>query len=249
MRLTVLGSSGTYPATGNPASSYLVSAGGAHVWCDAGPGSFLALRDHIDPSDLEAIVITHEHPDHCLDVLTALHTLTYGPDQVRGLPLLAHASVLRRLEAFLDAGTGHPFFNTFAVTELGAGSSRPLGELTLDAIEMDHSVPTLGFRFASGDRSIFYTGDTGPGGTWIAKVGPVDLMLSEASFQGAPPTDGYTRHLTAGQAGEIAARTGATRLLLTHIPPHLDPMVSVKEAEITFGRTVMVAVPGTIHEV
>jgi ribonuclease BN (tRNA processing enzyme) len=70
------------------------------------------------------------------------------------------------------------------------------------------------------------------------------VMLSEASVQGPTADKEFPQHLTAGEAGEIAREVGAERLVLTHIPPYLQPSISVSEAEATFGRPVALAVPG-----
>jgi len=248
VRFTVLGSSGTYPTPTNPASSYLVATDETAIWCDAGSGGFQALASVIDPIDVDAIVISHRHPDHCVDLFAAFHALTYRPDPVRGVPLFAHRSVVDHILGFLDAEDDHAIRSTFDITCVDAGVSWTVGDLAIRSVGMDHSVPTLGFEFESDGRRLFYTADTGPNGKWIDQVGPVDLLVSEASFQG-DSADEYRQHLTAAQAGRIASRIGATRLVLTHIPPHLDPLTSVREAETTHGRTVMAAVPGTTYEV
>lgn len=247
MRLTVLGSSGTYPAPGDPGSSYLITAGSTNIWCDAGPGSFGELTARIDLRAIDGIVLSHEHPDHCSDIFAAFHAFAYGAHRRQSVPLMANPQVFDRIRAFLGAGPSHPIDETFAMMPLIAGAPFDIGEVQVCAVDMDHSVPAVGFRFEHDGRSIFYTGDTGPNGDWISKVGRVDLLVSEATMQAH--SDGYSKHLTAAQAGTIARQIEAARLLITHIPPHLDRLTSVREAEATFGRTVMAAVPGSIHEV
>ena len=249
MRFTVLGSSGTYPTPINPASSYLIQTDETAIWCDAGSGGFQALASVIDPIDLDAIVISHRHPDHCVDLFAAFHALTYRPDPVRNVPLFANSSVIDHILAFLDADDDHVIHSTFDITCVEAERRWSVGDVAIRAVAMDHSVPTLGFEFESAGRRAFYTADTGADGTWVDEVGPVDLLVSEASFQGDDGDGAYRQHLTAGQAGRIASVVGATSLVLTHIPPHLDPLRSVREAENTHGRTVMAAVPGATYEV
>ena len=86
MRLTVLGSSGTYPAPSNPASGYLIESGGTRVWSEAEPGTFAALARCLDWDLLDAVVVSHRHPDHCMDLVSA----DTGPE--RGLaPVLRNA--------------------------------------------------------------------------------------------------------------------------------------------------------------
>ncbi len=249
VQLSVLGSSGTYPSQTNPASSYLITHGSTSIWCDAGPGSFQALLDVMNPDDLDAVVISHRHPDHCTDLFAAFHALTYRPRPIEGLTLIANRSVIDHVKGFLDAGHDHAIDRAFDIHVSEGGERHRVGGIEVEPVEMDHSAPTLGFRFAADGRTIFYTADTGPGGSWQASVGAVDLLVCEATMQGTPSGEGSGLHLTAAQAGEIASRIGATRLLLTHIPPHLETLMSVREAETTFGRTVMAAVPGTTHEV
>jgi ribonuclease BN (tRNA processing enzyme) len=247
VRFTVLGSSGTYPTPTNPASSYLLQTGDVAIWCDAGPGGFQALASIIDPGELDAIVVSHRHPDHCVDLFAAFHALTYRPEPICGVPLFANRSVIEHVTGFLDADDDHAIHTTFDIHLVEPGEEWVVGDVAIRAIEMDHSVPTLGLAFESVGRRLFYTADTGPNGTWIDQIGSVELLVSEASLQG--DCGGHRQHLTAAQAGEIASHLGATRLLLTHIPPHLDPLTSVREAEATYGRTVMAAVPGTTYEV
>ena len=119
MRLTVLGSNGTYPTPGRPASGYLVSAG-ATVWLDAGPGTLAAFLAGHDPDDLDALVLSHVHGDHCLDVLPLFNLLRYGAPRPP-LRVLAPPGVMERLAAFIGAGSDHAFWRVFAVEEVGPG--------------------------------------------------------------------------------------------------------------------------------
>lgn len=248
MRITVLGSSGTYPAADNPASSFLIATDSRSIWCDAGPGSFGALARLMDPADLDAVVLSHRHPDHCLDLLAAYHSLAYRPVPVTGMPLYASASVLDRLFAFLDAGEDHRIHATFDIVVMEEGEQYEIGDITVTPVAMSHTAPTLGTSYRSAGSEFFYTADTGRG-PWEESVGPVDLLVCEATLESGSEDGERVGHLSAEQAGRIARQIGAARLLLTHIPPHLDPSVSVLEAEHTFGGPVAWAEPGATHEV
>ncbi len=127
-----------------------------------------------------------------------------------------------------------------------------LAEARIDDLRREANrspVPTGGSRWEASNRTLFFTADTGPAGAWRDQARGVDVLLSEASYQGAVENKEYPQHMTAGEAGQIARDIGAKKLVLTHIPPYLDPSRSVHEAELTFDRPVALAVPGTIFDV
>lgn len=237
MRLSIVGASGTFPTHGRPASGYLIEQGGTRVWCDAGPGTFMSLP--VDPDTIDAVVVSHQHPDHCSDLTAAFHAWTYRAEPRDPVPLYAPQAVWDRLVAYVEQEP--PCFD---FTPVWTGDSARVGELTVTFVEMDHSVPTVGSLWDGNGRTLFFTGDTGPAGEWPKLAAGVDVLLSEASYQEATKNPDYPHHLSAAEAGEIARSIGARQLILTHIPPYLDPSVSVAEAEAVFDRPVRLAVPG-----
>jgi ribonuclease BN (tRNA processing enzyme) len=249
VRLTVLGSSGSYPAAGRPGSGYLLEQRGTRVWCDAGPGTFDALARTIDIDLVDAIVVSHRHADHCADLLAALHAWAYRPEPRLGVPLYAPISVFEALEAFLDADAGHDLHRVFDFHPVGDGSRADIGELDVRFVITDHSVPNVASRFSDGSRVFAFTGDTGPEGSWHPIVEGAHLLLCEATYQESDEEPEYPHHLTAAEAGRIAREGGVRELMITHIPPNLDPDRSVGEAERTFDRPVAIAVPGASHKV
>lgn len=231
---------------GRPASGYLIEQSGTRVWCDAGPGTFVELP--VDSYMIDAVVISHQHPDHCSDLLTAFHAWTYCPEPRRGVPVYAPQAVWDRVSGFLDGGQGSRLGETFEFTPVWTGDVIEIGELSVSFVETDHSVPTVGSRWEADGRALFYTGDTGPKGNWQDMARDVDLMLSEAAYQERSDDD-YPHHLTSAEAGRIAREVQARRLVLTHIPPYLDVSRSVDEAERIFDRPVSVAMPGVSFDV
>lgn len=211
------------------------------VWCDAGPGTFTALP--LDAEMIDAIVISHQHPDHCSDLATAFHAWTYRPDPRRGVPVYAPQAVWDRLSDFLGKGPDSTLTETFDFHPVGGGDEMEIGEIAISFVDMNHSVSTVGSRWEGHNRTLFYTGDTGPG-EWKEAARDVDVLLSEASLQGTPAEKSVDHHLTAGEAGAIAREIGAHSLVLTHIPPYLDVTRSVHEAEVEFDRPVTLATPG-----
>lgn len=194
----------------------------------------------MDPDLIDAVVVSHQHPDHCADLATAYHAWTFRPSPRDPVSLLAPEAVWERLRAFLDKEPA-----CFEFTPVSTGVAATIGDLSVSFVNTDHSVPTVGSLWSANGRTLFFTADTGPGGEWSGRAENCDVMLSEASYQGSSEDKPYAHHLTAAEAGSIAREVGAGALMLTHIPPYLDKSVSVAEAEATFDRPVRLAVPGT----
>lgn len=246
MTLHVLGSSGSWPAPGLPSSGYVVSDGATRIILDLGFGTMPRLPD---PLDVDAVIVSHRHPDHCADVLALYHLWAYGETRKVGVPLIAPQSTLDSLAAFVQARSGNRFWEVFIAAPVSGGSTRHVGTFDLSFYDVDHSVSAVATRVANGERSLFYTGDTGLAGEWWTVVPAVNTVLSEASWQGSGDGGDYTQHLTATQAGRIAGAIGADQLIVTHLKPGLDPVRSVAEAQTTFPGPVSHADPGRIIEV
>jgi ribonuclease BN (tRNA processing enzyme) len=236
VELTVLGCSGSYGSpAGGACSGYLVRAGDAVIWMDCGNGTFAHLQQHANPADITAVVITHGHADHCVDIY-GLHVLyKYGLERA-GLPVYAPEGVEKTLEGLVGEWT-----DTFDWKLVGDGDRAAIGDVKLHFSRTDHPLPTVGLDLAQGGKRLVYTADTGP--DWSVEVFPpgADLVLSEATYQHddirAPI------HLSARQAGEAARAAKARRLMLTHLWPTLDPVASVEEGSEAFGHAVTLASP------
>lgn len=244
MKLSIIGASGTYPTLGHPASGYLIEQGPSRVWCDAGPGTFVTLP--VEPDLIDAIVISHQHPDHCLDLITAFHAFRYRPEPRDSIPVYCPAAVVERLTLFAD---NPELAKTYEFHPMSGGDSTVIGQIEVTFAWTDHSVPTLATRWEANGRVLAYSADTGPEGDWPEIAKDADLFVCEASYQGDLDSYDYKQHLTASVAGTIARAQGARRLMLTHIPPYLDKIISVSEAERTFDRPVELAVPGASRKV
>jgi len=239
VELTVLGCSGSYGSpAGGACSGYLVRAGDAVIWLDCGNGTFAHLQQHANPAELTAVVITHGHADHCVDIY-GLHVLNkYGLERA-GLPVYAPEGVEKTLEGLVGEWT-----DTFDWKLVGDGDRATIGDVNLRFSRTDHPLPTVGLDLEHAGKRLVYTADTGP--DWSVEVFPhgADLVLSEATYQHddirAPI------HLSARQAGEAARAAKARRLMLTHLWPTLDPVASVEEGSEAFGRAVTLASPHLI---
>lgn len=236
MELTVLGCSGSYGApAGGACSGYLVRAGDANIWMDCGNGTFANLQQHIDPSELSAVVITHGHADHSVDIY-GLHVMYRYGLEMGGLPVYAPEGlepVLREL-----VGT---FGDTFEWCEVGEGDKAHVGEALLRFSRTDHPPPTVAVEVTHDDKRLVYTADTGPEWSVGAFGAGADLVLSEATYMHDDIR--VPIHYSARQAGELAREAGARRLMITHLWPTIDPVASVEEASEGYGNAVTLAAP------
>lgn len=213
LSVTVLGSAGTYAHPGNACSGYLVRANGTAVWVDAGPGTLAAVQEHVALADLDAVVITHEHPDHWLELPVIRNAARYVLG-IEHLPVYGTAGT-RDLAAAVIGADADPV----AWTTITDGSVIEVGGLELRFARTDHPVETLApvIRDERG-RRIVYSADTGSGWSFDA-LDPggdgFDLALCEATLP--PEHRDAAQHLTGAQAGEMAARAGVRRLVVTHL--------------------------------
>lgn len=237
LTITVLGASGSYPAPGQACSGYLLSAGTTRLWLDAGSGTLANLQRHIDLADVDAIVLSHEHPDHWTDIegfAVASHYVLHLPP----IPVFAPAGLREHL---LTRG------GAFVWHEVADGARVDVGDLRLDFRRTEHGPETLAVRVDGAGRSLGYSADTGPGWS-LAELGPgLDLALCEATYLEEHEDAGM--HMTARQAGESAREAGAGSLVITHLQPTVDPAAAREAAEAAFGAPVEVAAAGLVRSV
>ncbi|HET7489728.1 MAG TPA: MBL fold metallo-hydrolase [Acidimicrobiales bacterium] len=230
MELTILGCSGSYPGPGAACSGYLVRAGGTTLWLDAGSGTMANLQRHAGLDDVDAVVLTHEHPDHWNDVEGFRVACAYGLGR-QGVPVYAPAG--------LDAKLSTEPAPTFDWRVVGDGAEITVGALTLRFSRTVHPPETLAVRIEGAGRSLAYSADTGPGWSFSALGGSVDLALCEASYPERIPRAPI--HLSAAEAGAMARDAGARRLVVTHLWPTVDPAEVVAEAAGAYGAPVDLA--------
>lgn len=244
-RLTVLGSCGAWPEAGRASSGFLVEYDGFRVVLDLGYATQPRLLALCPDGAVDAVVITHEHPDHCVD-LSALYRARYyaaGQPAVAGpkprCPLYCPPGVLDRVGQLEPRGD---------LTEVFAPYSLPgdyrVGPFELTSVPLPHHVPNAGVRLAAPGLTVAYTGDTGPDPVLATLGAGADLYIIEATHQSTPSSGGARYLSTAREAGEWAAAAGATRLMLTHFWPGQDRAVSVAQAAEVFPGPVLAAEEG-----
>jgi ribonuclease BN (tRNA processing enzyme) len=234
LTVTVLGSSGSYPGAGRACSGYLVQSGTTSIWLDAGTGTLANLQRHVDLLDIDAVVLSHEHPDHVADLGPYYVACKYYLHRDH-IPVYAPASV--RDHAYYS---GRPL----SWHDVSDGDQVDIAGLHLTFSRTDQPPETLGVRVDGGGASLGYSADSGP--AWsLSALGPgLDLAVCEATY--LKDSEGRAQHMSARQAGTSARDAGATRLLCTHVQPGIDHADIRREAAEAFGADVGVALEGDV---
>jgi ribonuclease BN (tRNA processing enzyme) len=250
MELLVLGCHAGMPAGGQASSGYLVATSGCRILLDCGPGIATALSAHGGASELDAIVVTHLHPDHCYDLLPIGITVRRA---TRRAPLPLHVprggrALLHDLGGLFPVGRDPlrdaPFHQAFTIQEYQPGEVIRIGDCALSMHRLRHVVANCGIRIQSGSDTMAYTGDTGPAGALLELARDADLLLAEATLAGPDTSD--WGHLCATDAAQVAADAGAGQLVLTHLGS-ADPQWAQArkiEAARVFAGPVHLARPG-----
>jgi ribonuclease BN (tRNA processing enzyme) len=264
MRLTVLGKSPSWQDAGGACSGYLLEEDGTAVVIDCGNGVFGKLRQRIDYVDVDAVVISHLHADHFLDLVPFSYALTYAPrqqpvpvDRWPGtdnpacpelhVPPGARDTFRRVVGAW---GNDDLIENAFDLREYDPSSELEIGPVRVRFQPVPHFTETFAMAISSTDGSgrIVYGADSSPTDALAELASGADLILMEATLP-RPERTGLRGHLTPSEAGEHARAAGAKRLVLVHISDELDADWARREAEESFGGPVEVAVEGASYEV
>jgi ribonuclease BN (tRNA processing enzyme) len=251
MHLTVLGGSAASPNAGMGCAGLLVQTDRTRLVVDLGTGTLQELRRHADFRTLDAVIVSHMHVDHVLDLLALRHALAYNP-----LPAPAPvpvwlppggAELLAQATAPFDA-CDQPgrFAATVTVTEYDPARPLTIGDVDVTFAPAVHDIPAWAIRVQESTGSALgYTGDTGPAAALAGFSAGVQVLVAEATLlePGARSWD-ERGSLTAAEAGELAAAAGAEILVLTHMWEELGFASYRAEAEAVFPGQVKMASPG-----
>jgi ribonuclease BN (tRNA processing enzyme) len=247
MRLTVLGAGPAYTdREGATGASYLVSLEATHVLLDLGQGSLPRLFGAVPPTSLAAIVISHLHPDHFIDLVALRHYLRWEFDPPRRVRVLGPNGLADRL----DALHGEPGFAAQALdTEVLGTDERVNGALRVRAALVEHTDESYGIRVApvDGGPGIVYSGDCGRATDLAPLLEPGDTLLSEVSY-GPGPVEPGVAHLDGPAVGQLAASTAVGRVLLTHLQMGHDPDETVRSVQARYDGPVQFVWPGSVVE-
>ncbi|WP_018639715.1 MBL fold metallo-hydrolase [Parafrankia elaeagni] len=248
MKLTILGCSGTYPGPTSACSSYLIEDEGFRLVLDAGNGSVGELQHHCDIRDVDAVLLSHLHGDHCLDLVATSYARRYHPEGMPPkLPVYGPINTQERLCGAFERWPEDSLADIYDFRTIGPGRLH-VGPFRIDLARVAHPIEAYGVRVTAGGRTLTYSGDTGVCDRLVRLAQGSDLFLCEASFldgEDNPPD----LHLTGKDAGEHATRADVGRLVLTHLVPWGNVERTHGEARDAFDGDLSLASTGAIYEV
>jgi ribonuclease BN (tRNA processing enzyme) len=263
LKITVLGKSPSWQDAGGACSGYLIEAGQTKVLLDCGNGVFGKLRERVDYTEVDGVIVSHLHADHFLDLVPYSYALIYAPKQQpvpvhtwEGTDDPAHPRLIAppgAVETFRQVvgawGNDDLIESAFRIEEYSPGDRVEIGDIWASFHPVPHFVETFAVRIGSeGGGEIAYSADTRPGKEIIDAARDADLLIIEGTLP-RPERTGLRGHLTPEEAGKHAREAGAKRVVITHISDELGDDWAREQAEGGFGGPVEIAREGAVYEV
>ena len=263
MRLTVLGKSPSWQDADGACSGYLIEEDGTTILLDCGNGVFSKLRRYCDYINVDAVLISHLHADHFLDLVPFSYALTYAPRQ-QSVPVDRWPGTDRPARPMLHAPRGATEFfrrvvgawgnedlieNAFEIKEFEPDSVIEIGSMRFRFQDVPHFTETFAIDISStnGGGRITYGADCSPNDELVEFARDTDLLIVEATLP-RPERTGIRGHLTPAEAAEHASRANVRRVLLTHVSDELDELWVRKCACRVFSGPVSIAREGDVYD-
>ncbi|GAU79481.1 MBL fold metallo-hydrolase [Fusibacter sp. 3D3] len=213
MKLTIVGSRGAYPLEGEATSCYLIQDNDTNIVLDFGAGSLAKIQQFIALEQIDAVLITHYHPDHFSDIFCLQHAFLIK-NQL--------GEIDKKLRIY--APNHEPYFSQMTL-EMSSESIPikgqtviKLGDMTLEFLETKHIIYSLAIKLTKGDKSIVYTSDTELTDELIEFSKGCHVLLCECSlYQPIPEIKG---HMSTLEVEKLIELSGPRMTLLTHLPPY-----------------------------
>ncbi|GII31104.1 MBL fold metallo-hydrolase [Planotetraspora mira] len=243
MRLTILGGCGVWPGAGQACSGYLVEHDGFTLLVDPGYATVPRLLERITADQVDAVFISHGHPDHCADLNPLLRARALREDPPAPLPVY---SLPAALDAVLALDRPGMLTDAYALREFTAGDRLDIGPFHAQTRLLPHSAPNAGIRLTADERVLAYTGDTGPSPEVVNLARGADLLLAEATYVDRVPEDSRRHLSSARQAARHAREADARHLLLTHLQPGTDVAAARAAAGAEYDGEIGIAASGLV---
>ena len=241
LRLDIVGAGPAYTdRPGATGAAYLVRHQATAVLLDLGQGSFPRLTSLMDPAALDAVLISHLHPDHFIDLISLRHYLHWTAEPGSRVRVIAPDGLARRIDALHD----EPGFTAASldVEVLGPGRLQ-IGSLDVEVAPVTHAVGSCAFRVTAGGSGLVYSGDCGRAADLDPVIRPGDTLLTEVTLGPSAIRPGVA-HLDGRAAGALAGRTRPAPVLLTHLLMGFDRDQTIASVRASYDGPVAFVDPG-----
>ncbi|MDP8927575.1 MAG: MBL fold metallo-hydrolase, partial [Actinomycetota bacterium] len=239
--IVVLGCSGTHPGPGRMCSGYLLRAGDTQILVDCGYGATSNLYRVARVEDLDAIVLTHAHPDHCVDLVGIYYALRFHSGGELKIDVHAPSGTGEVLAGLLPGDSRQEFENICRFHDVSGGDRLEISDLSLQFYWSVHPVPTVSVRASHQGRVVTYSADSAGGSSLVDAARDADLFICEATWPDEADDTPPDVHLSPQGAAKVAAEAGARRLVLTHLWPSTDRAEVRGRAESAYDGPVWLA--------
>ena len=248
--VTILGSGAALPTGARRCSAQMLNVRGQKILIDCAEGTQDRIRQqHLKLQSIGHIVISHLHGDHFFGLPGLLSTM-HLCGRTEPMTIVAPKGAREVIETTFALTGNHIGFDIdWHEMDFAEGCRRVMEtpKCVVDAFPIVHSVPTYGFRFTEvprngGEPSVYaYCCDTAYTETILPYVQGANVLCLECTFANElAALAGERCHLTAGEAGRLAALAGAGQLLLTHISArYREPEILLQQAAVEFADTVL----------
>ncbi|WP_062105320.1 MBL fold metallo-hydrolase [Bacillus niameyensis] len=239
MELTVIGHWGGYPKVGEASTGYLLENEGFKLLLDCGSAVLSQLQQYIKPSQLDAVIISHYHPDHVADIGVLQHALLidkYLEGYEKNLPIYGHQEDEIGFQSltYKNITTGIPY---------KADEVLHIGPFQISFIRTIHPVPCYAMRILANGKSLIFTADTAYFLDLVEFSKGADLLLCESNYY-KNMENAAVNHMTSQQAGKLANLAQVKSLILTHLPHFGDHQQLLQEAREEFPADIKLASAG-----
>jgi ribonuclease BN (tRNA processing enzyme) len=249
VKLTIVGASGTFPGPHSGCSSYLVEHEGFRMLLDVGNGSTGALQEVCGLLGPDAVVVSHLHGDHYLDLITYTYARRYHPDgQPPVLPVYGPSNIRHTIGSAYSKNVDELLSSVYDFHPVERNQICEIGPFEVDLRTVNHPVETYAMRISAGGKTLAYSADTGVCEELVGIAKDADLFLCEASYLDGDENPPHV-HLTGREAAEHAVKADAKRLVLTHLVPWGDEARTLAGAKSMYDGDISVARPLDVFEV
>jgi ribonuclease BN (tRNA processing enzyme) len=241
VKLTVLGGSGAWPTAQQGCSGYVVEENNFTLLLDPGYATLPVLLARMPADAVDAVYVTHGHPDHCADLnpLLRARALTEPP-----APVLDVWAQPGSLDAVLALDRPAMLAASYDLHDVVPGATFPIGPFEVTTFDLPHWLPNVAVRLSCRAGTIAYTGDTGPSPTLVDMARDADILVADATYVDHVPDDSASYLSSARAMGELAAAAGVRHLVLTHLWPGTNPVEARAAAKREFTGRIDVAAAG-----